>query len=432
MNHLRNAFLAFAAVAATAAVAVEPTEDVRRMAGNYYAYPYPANPLPELTAAPEGYTPYHIEHYGRHGSRWHIGEKVYSRPVETLAKAEAAGKLTPRGQELLDQLRIIADKAVGRDGELTDVGAEQHRGIAQRMYANFPEVFADGARVDARSTVVIRCILSMDNELQELKAANPRLNITSDASRADMKYMNHSDKLAKKSAGNAEYLVRDFYNTHNYMGDFLPKLVTDTVWANDSLNVPRLFGDLFIIAGNAQSHKDQKAPYDIFSDREIKERWEYNNVSWFADYGDMAVTGHNAPFRQKNLLRNMVESADTTIGSAFPSANLRFGHEVVVLPLVTLMELDGFGDEINDLDEVAPRWKNYEIFPMACNVQMIFYRPTDPKSKKPVLVKVLLNEKEVALPVKPVSRTSPYVRWSDLRDYYTKKLDAYDRQKQPE
>ncbi|MDE6588551.1 MAG: histidine-type phosphatase [Paramuribaculum sp.] len=432
MNHLRNAFLAIVAVAATTAVAVEPTEEVRRMAGNYYAYPYPANPLPELTAAPEGYTPYHIEHYGRHGSRWHIGEHVYSRPVETLAKAEAAGKLTPRGQELLAQLRVIAEKAVGRDGELTDIGAEQHRGIAQRMYANFPEVFADGSRVDARSTVVIRCILSMDNELQELKAANPKLNITSDASHADMKYMNRTDKLAKKSAANADSLVRVFYSTHNYMGDFLPKLVTDTAWANDSLNVPQLFGDLFIIAGNAQSHKDQKAPYDIFSDREIKERWEYNNVSWFTDYGNMALTGHNAPFRQKNLLRNMVESADTTIGSTFPSANLRFGHEVVVLPLVTLMELDSFGDEINDLDQVASRWKNYDIFPMACNVQMIFYRPVDPKSDKPVLVKVLLNEKEAALPVKPVSRTSPYVRWSDLRDYYTKKLDAYDLKEQPE
>jgi hypothetical protein len=37
-----------------------------------------------------------------------------------------------------------------------------------------------------------------------------------------------------------------------------------------------------------------------------------------------------------------------------------------------------------------------------------------------VLVKVLFNEHEATLPGKPV--TGPYYRWSDLRDYYEKKL----------
>ena len=41
---------------------------------------------------------------------------------------------------------------------------------------------------------------------------------------------------------------------------------------------------------------------------------------------------------------------------------------------------------------------------------MVFYRPTDPGSGKPVLVKVLLNEREVSLPVAPVAPGSPM--WS--------------------
>ena len=61
------------------AQAVEPTQANRKYANYYYAYPYPEKPLPQLTAAPKGYEPFHIEHYGRHGSRWHIGNRVYKQ-----------------------------------------------------------------------------------------------------------------------------------------------------------------------------------------------------------------------------------------------------------------------------------------------------------------------------------------------------------------
>lgn len=422
-HHIVLAFVA-AAAAALSVSAVEPSETYRRMASNYYAYPYPAQPVPELTATPDGYTPYHIEHYGRHGSRWHIGTGSYRRPVEMLAKADAAGKLTPRGKELLGQLRDIEVASRGRDGELTDVGAEQHRGIARRMISNFPEVFEGPARVDARSTVVIRCILSMDNELQELKAANPALIVTSDASRADMPYMNFSDTgtVAQQAARKADSLLKDFGKTHRYMDDFLPNIVTDTQWAKDSLDTGALFYYLFNIAANAQSHKDMPAPYDIFSDREMRERWEYNNAAWFTTYGNMEVSEGLASYNQRRLLDNMLSSADSTLTSTYPSANLRFGHEVVVMPLVVFMELDNYGKEINDLNQVASQWRDWEIFPMACNVQMVFYRPTDPGSGKPVLVKVLLNEREVSLPVAPVAPGSPYVVYDDLRSYYAKKL----------
>ena len=409
-----------------AATAVEPSESVRQLGSNYYAYPYPANPLPELTAAPEGYTPFHIEHYGRHGSRWHIGTKSYTRPIELLEPAEKAGALTPRGQELLAQLREIEVKSRGRDGELTDVGAAQHRGIARRMFSNFPQVFADSARVDARSTVVIRCILSMDNELQELLALNPSLRITSDASQADMRYMNFSDpySIGNNAAKKGEKEYKNFAATRNYHGDYLQKLVSDPA-VRDSINSASLFYYLFNIAANAQSHTDQVAPYDIFSERELREKWEADNASWHQRMGNEARTDGLAPYSQRRLLANLIESADTAIASRKPGANLRFGHEVIVLPLVVLMELDDYGKEYNDFNTLADHWRNYEIFPMACNVQMIFYgNDNDPSA--PVLVKVLLNEREVRLPVAPAAQGAPYYDWNDLKSYYQKKLARVD------
>lgn len=414
---------AFAATAALTSVAVEPNEQVMQWASNYYAYPYTNAPAPKLTPAPNGYKPFHIEHYGRHGSRWHIGAGMYKTPVAMLEVAERNGKLTPRGAEVLAQLKEIEVQSRGRDGELTPLGAAQHRGIAKRMIANFPEVFADGSHVDARSTVVIRCILSMDNELQELLAANPKLNITSDASRADMYYMNFTDAdtVAKNAAKLANKELKEFRKNHKPSNDYINILVNDPQFAKDSINTESLFWYLTKLSENAQSHYGMPAFYDLFTDEDLRQSWINDNAGWFVSMGNSKLTDNLGPFSQRRLLRNMIISSDTAIASTRPGANLRFGHEVCVLPLAVLMELDHYGDEINDLEEVADKWKNYEIFPMASNIQIIYYRPDGSTASEDVLVKVLLNEREVKLPV--ATATAPYYKWSDLRNYYLKKLE---------
>ena len=89
------------------------------------------------------------------------------------------------------------------------------------------------------------------------------------------------------------------------------------------------------------------------------------------------------------------------------------------------MELNNAAYETTDLTTLADNWRNYEIFPMGSNIQMIFYRPENDKTISPdnVLVKVLLNEAEASLPIVPVQGS--YYRWNDLRQYYMKKLDAF-------
>lgn len=402
----------------------DPSLTSKQYASNYYAYPYPEQELPKLTPAPKGYEPFHIEHYGRHGSRWHIGEWIYTSPIYRLHKAERVGKLTPRGEQLIAQLRAIEMESRGRDGELTPLGAQQHRGIAQRMYGNFPEVFKGDARIDARSTNVVRCILSMDNELQEFKALNPKLNISSDASVSTLPYMNYRDTVAQNRYEQAKPALAAVKKTMNIdYKAFARQLISDPKFIDDSIDVKGLFDDIFRIAANAQSHYDQEAPLDLFTDEEIHDKWKYENARWFLRFGNTDLTQGTGPLRQRYLLRNWIDSADKAIMAKTPGANLRFGHEVVLLPLAVLMELDGFGAKINDLTTVEAQWKNYEVFPMASNIQMVFYRPKKGTyAPTDVLVKVLLNENEVSLPCEPIKEGSVYYRWEDVKNYYFKKL----------
>ena len=154
-----------------------------RSASNHYAYPFGTDvDIPTLTPAPAGYEPFYIDHYGRHGSRWLTNSKTYDRPVKQLNKAKKAGMLNLQGELLLRQLTYVFETSRQRVGDLSDEGAEQHQEIAERMFRNFPEVFQGNARVDAKSTVVIRCILSMQNETMRLRSLNPELRINTDAS----------------------------------------------------------------------------------------------------------------------------------------------------------------------------------------------------------------------------------------------------------
>jgi hypothetical protein len=57
-------------------------------------------------------------------------------------------------------------------------------------------------------------------------------------------------------------------------------------------------------------------------------------------------------------------------------------------------------------------------------VQLVFYRPVKGKPGA-ILVKALLNEREMTLPATPVS--GPYYRWADLREYYKKKIERFEQ-----
>ena len=49
-----------------------------QMGGVYYAYPIESGiEKPQLQSAPEGYKPFYISHYGRHGSRWVTNDNRY-------------------------------------------------------------------------------------------------------------------------------------------------------------------------------------------------------------------------------------------------------------------------------------------------------------------------------------------------------------------
>ena len=392
----------------------EIAKDQRLAAANYRDYPTPTK---ALTPAPAGYQPFYISHYGRHGSRWLIGPNAFDKPYAALTKADSLGKLTPRGREVLATVKAMRDNGRSREGELTPLGAEQHRAIAKRMYEHFPQVFAGKTHVDARSTVVIRCILSMENELLQLAALNPQLTCTHDASYHDMYFMNDQEspfnKLRNTQA--VKDSLKAFNERHNDFTHMLRTVFNDTAYANRMAKTDLAFRlwNMCIDLDNTELRHHFKPLYDLFSPDETYNAWLQNNAYWYCASGPNKITNGAGMYMQANLLRRFLADADSCVQLQHPGAQLRFAHESTVLPFVCLLNINGFGNPRSGLDNLDKEgWASYRVFPMACNVQFIFYRSA---KHNDILVKILLNEEEATLPVK--TDCAPYYHWNDVRAY---------------
>lgn len=400
-------------------------ENVLLSASNYMAYPGPVQR--DLTPAPRGYKPFYISHYGRHGSRFHTKPSIYNNPYIVLAKADSLGKLTPTGRDVMHRLDVIRKDAENHWGDLTLLGARQHEDIARRMYERFPEVFKDSADIDARSTGVGRCVLSMEYALMQLVRLNPLLNIHHDASHRDMYYLNLQDKelfnLRKLKEATQPYIAFRAHN--NDFSHLVQTLFNDSSYVRKNIRSYEFGEQLMLVAAILQNVElgNTMTLFDVFTQDEIYNTWKSGNAWWYIGWGASPATGGKMPYLQRNLLRKIIEQADSCIQLPKTNVHLRYGHETVVLPLICLLDINGFGLVTDDLNQLVDKgWINYRAFPMGANLQFIFYRKS-PKDRDP-LFKLLLNENEAKLPLP--AKQAPYYRWSDFRKYYLKKLDAYE------
>ena len=412
--------------------AQEIRQNVLCTASNYMAYPGPIQQV--LTPSPQGMKPFYISHYGRHGSRFHSKPSMYNEPYLTLARADSLGKLSDLGREVMLRLDIIRKDAENRWGELTPLGVQQQQDIARRMMERFPEVFEGRTDIDARSTGVGRCILSMEYALMEMLQHNPDLNVHHNATHRDMDYLNLQDKklMALKFNKPAKewydrYVSQTAHRTH-----LMRELFADTLYANKHVNMVDLSVQLFLIAAIMQNTElgQHITLYDLFDYDESYRIWKIGNARWYIGWGAAFVNGAVQPYAQRNLLRRLIEDADKVLSQPNTKVELRFGHETVLLPLICLLDINGYGFTTNDLEQLEPNgWINYRIFPMSCNLQLVFYRRSPKDRADDVLFKVLLNENEATLPL-PTNQ-APYYRWGDFRRYYLDKLDRYEKGGRP-
>ena len=137
-------------------------------------------------------------------------------------------------------------------------------------------------------------------------------------------------------------------------------------------------------------------------------------LSHYGRHGSRWLIGPTVYSKPCGLMHSEDEAGNlTALGREVkPSADLRYGHDSAILPLVALMQIGDCGLSTDDLEALTDRWNACDITPMASNLQLVFYR----SKKADVLVKILFQEKEMTLPIEAV--TGPYYRWSDVKAFW--------------
>ena len=394
---------------------------------NYNTYPDSIKAV--YTPAPAGKKPFYLSHYGRHGSRYISSRSGFDIPFKMVARADSLDELTPMGKRVYQEMKLVMDDTEGRWGELTGYGRKQHRNIARRMVINFPEVFHPKARVQALSTVVPRCIESMGTALMELLQEEPTLQVSQESSQRNQWFMNYQDRQLRSQQMTPN--IRRVYNEYinKYMGNSRlmelifknPDIVQEVV-DEGQFNYYLMKMGLFQL--NTHLYKNTFL-IDIFQPEELYRLWQTDNALWFAQYANFTPNdGGLYPYTQRHLLRKIINEADSCLHMVRHGAQLRFGHDTVLLPLVCLLGINGYDLRSDNLEEIEGKgWWCSDIFPMASSLQFVFYR-SSPKDKD-ILFKVLLNEQEARLPIH--TDCAPYYHWRDFRRHYLKKIDNFEK-----
>lgn len=396
----------------------EMTSDLNKTGGVYFAYPATEA---DNTPAPSGFEPFHISHYGRHGSRYLISDNDYFSVASLLHKADSMKALSQKGSILKDRLDSLLIETAGRGGDLSPLGRRQHRAIAKRMFENYPEVFADSSYITARSTLVPRCILSMTSFMESLKEQNPSLNIDFESSNRYMIYLCHSTKESDEFNGKKGWWkesYRKFKDRHTKPDRLVASIFNDDDFIDRYVDPHEFIWSLYWLASDAQNTEGKIDFYEFLTPDELFDLWQSFNAVFYAQHADFAPAEGVHVQNAANLIRNIIETADIAISSDKPSAALRFGHDGNIIPLATFLGLDGSTAVIENPEDFYKGWCDWKVAPMAANIQMIFYR--SPEYKDRVLVKVLHNEKETHIPVK--TDIWPYYDWKDVKSFLESKM----------
>ena len=418
-------------------------QDRHQLGSNYYTYP---TPTAKYTKAPTGYKPFYVSHYGRHGSRFHHTASDYTALYTTLAKADSAGKLTGLGKSLLERAKFLNDYAAPRAGDLTQLGVAQHQGIAKRMVKNFPEVFKNDAYIEAYASTSVRCVVSMAAFLEELRAQKPKVEIHQESGKYLMSFISPLDfgKIINESNTPAWQKENAKLYSHVNTDRMMRAIFSDSNYVKKNVNAGDLYTKIYEIGNNLQGTPEIEFSFDdLWTDAELYERWRAQNAWWYSVLANNPFGKKEGLENARPLLKNVLDEADKVIAADTAkadktsakdakakktSATLRFGHDTVIIPFTALLQLEKdslkAGIETADMENLHKVWRDYEITPMAANVQLVFYKSS--KKGAPILVKVMLNEIEQKLPVTCDSATikncpaAPYYRWDDVRAFYRK------------
>lgn len=395
------------------------------------------------TPPPSGYEPVFINYVGRHGARFltSAGDDVALQSLLDIAEKQEG--LTAMGRRLKRMLILFSCIERNNYGNITLAGRDEQAGIAARMLNLYPGLFK-GKGMDVIVSQKIRTKQSAEAFLTAFKTYPPEkihLHTPVDSLNDALCFYDISPEYKHFEKGP---VVRERMDS----------LANDPRTRETDLKVAsRIFTDQMLVQlkkGNIDLQVDSKAAgYDMEKfvknlyalylisfamHKEMAEKdispdslnfgifFSKEDLAWlnFRDGAeDFLVKGPGldpAGIQVRNavpLLIDFINTIDSSIAyPGQPDARLRFGHAEAISPFATLLGIPVASHACSSIFRYADHWNAASVMCMSSNIQWILYA----NRQQDHLIKVLLNEKEVHLPI--ATDHYPYYPWNDVKKYY--------------
>lgn len=389
------------------------------------------------TAAPKGYEAFYISHYGRHGSRYPYTATVATALLDLLHEAEGKENLSEYGSGLMARVELFMEKAGNHIGELTDLGRQQQYRLAGEMAERYPQAFRKGAVVTAQASSSSRSILSMASFCTALARKYPAIRIDQfqgfAETQATAPNMGRNPlRIKGPGLGNpyrespAEFMQRRF---PEFTDTVLGKMFKDPYAALGDRDVQYLMDHIYMLIGGMNSLPDgvRMDFSDIATPETLARMWELDNYQRFCEY--IVYTASCCSVFKDIIERAdarlaLLDSAAGKLGGRAEGADLRFGHDHVLMSLLMIADIDSFGELPENPDELGHVFQTFRS-PMAANLHFVFYRPKN--GRGPILTGLSLNGQPARLSaldkelgISPDE--SGFYRWDDVKAWFEKRF----------
>lgn len=377
-------------------------------------------PIPEQAYDyPDTLTPVFINHVGRHGSRFPASATNCLTLQRALMHADSIGSITPLGRQMLALTEFAITQSNGRWGALDSLGMAEQRGLAARMFSNYPMLLNSG-EVKAVSSYSPRCLMSMYSFTHQLSRMNNKLDIIA------------------SSGHNLSYLMRPFDVDQDYLDfrknkdamkpydDFMRqtipveplKRILGEKYPYDNIDAQSLaLVEYYVIAGMSAMQIQCNAS-DYFTTDEYNRLWSCFNLRQYLQRTSTTVSTIPADIASPLLLDIIKQVEDVVNGKSSLKVMLRFGHAETLMPLLSLMRLDGCYYKTNYFDTVAKNWQDFNVVPMSANLQIILFK----NAKGRYYIRVDHNEIPVSL---FPGKSDIYIPWETAREYLVRCIPIY-------
>jgi hypothetical protein len=377
-------------------------------AGTKTPYPTPAQ---QYTPPPAGFKPVFVNHVGRHGSRFFTKAGSDQMVLTILAKAQKQKALTPLGRQLLGMTQRFVTIQKENYENITGLGKEEQASIAKRMLNNYPDAFK-GKGLEVLATHKVRTQQSAAAFLTSFNnyKGTKRSTIVPDSLDTTLRFYDLSAdyQAYKKSAAVAEpvdSLRKDAKTAASAKAIckqiFKPGFDTEPI--DFTIGLYDMYCGRFSIQEELKQHRFNDKSIDFskaFNTQQLQWLDFINGAEDFYEKGAGSDTLGIQATVAKPLLADFLSTTDSIITHQKDAdAILRFTHAEAISPFATLLGIPQASVPAASVYEYNKHWSAATIIPLSANIQWIVY-----SNGGEYLVKALLNEKEVSLPV-------PTVQW---------------------